>query len=602
MKSHSYRSYAEPLAACAESVPEFLAFIYLDDDGREHRVSFRMLHERSLGIAHDLLASAQPGDRALLLLPPGLDYVAAIFGCFYAGVIGVSAPPPQPRRLERTLGRLLKIAESADTSIVITTSPFIDAAHGVIPASHPLMNAQWLTADTSPLSTDTAVIANPDPGDVAFLQYTSGSTADPRGVKLTHANLLDNSRFIANAFAHDPVLSLGFNWIPPFHDMGLIGAILQPVYFGSLHVEEAVRGGRDPDHAASVLASPLAVVKRPIRWLQGISHYRATTSGGPNFSYDMCVQRIRAEDCEGLDLSSWEVAFNGAEPIRADTMRAFSEKFRPHGFRSSAFFPVYGLAEATLMVTSPSKSKPPRTQRFVAEALLENRATTSDQSSDPLLVGCGLPDDRHRVEIVNPETRALAAKGEIGEIWVSGPSVANGYWSSGDAAAGLVFEAMLSDVAGTNRFLRTGDLGVIHDGELFVLGRLSDLIIRKGRNYHPHDVESLAESIEPLLTPHTSAAFELPSGNGEPGVALVAESKSTDVSALQPAIAVVRIKVAEELELPLALVAICGHGAIPKTTSGKIQRRLCRSLLLAGELEIVTEWRSPALGDTLEIA
>lgn len=599
MRPHSYRSFAEPLAVNAEALPEFLAFIYLDDDEREHKISFAELHERALGVAHDLLASARPGDRALLLLPPGLDYVATIFGCFYAGVIGVSAPPPQPRRLERTLGRLLKIAESAGTSTVITTTPFADAARGVIPAGHQLIDARWLTADTSPPSTDTSVIANPDPTDVAFLQYTSGSTADPRGVRLTHANLLDNSRFIAAKFDHDPELSLGFNWIPPFHDMGLIGAILQPVYFAGFHLDEAARG-RDPDRAASVLASPLAVVKRPIRWLQGISRYRATTSGGPNFSYDMCVQRIGEEDCEGLDLSSWEVAFNGAEPIRDDTMRAFFEKFGPHGFRSSAFFPVYGLAEATLMVTSPSKSEPPRTQRFEAKALLENRAIPSRESRDPLLVGCGSPDDRHRVEIVIPETRTLAAQGDVGEIWVSGPSVADGYWS-GDANTRL-FEATLADTKDPDRFLRTGDLGIIDDGELFVMGRLSDLIILKGRNHHPHDIELLAESIEPLLIPHASAAFELRPGNGEPRVALVAESKSTDADTLRRAIAAVRIKVAEELELPLALAAICERGAIPKTTSGKIQRRLCRSLLLAGELEIIAQWRSPALTEALETA
>jgi len=594
----SYRSFAEPLAVNAEALPEFLAFIYVDDDECEHKMTFAELHERALGVAHDLLASAQPGDRALLLLPPGLDYVATIFGCFYAGVIGVSAPPPQPRRLERTLGRLLKIAESAGTSTVITTAPFADLARGVIPAGHQLLDARWLTADTSGSSTDMSVIAKPDPTDVAFLQYTSGSTADPRGVRLTHANLLDNSRFIAAEFDHDPELSLGFNWIPPFHDMGLIGAILQPVYFGGLHVDEAARG-RDPDRAASVLVSPLAVVKRPIRWLQGISRYRATTSGGPNFFYGMCVQRIAENDCEDLDLSSWEVAFNGAEPIRSETMLAFSERFGPHGFRSTAFFPVYGLAEATLMVTSPSKSESPRTQRFEAEALLGHRAIPSRESRDPLLVGCGSPDDRHRVEIVNPETGVLAAAGEVGEIWVSGPSVADGYWS-GDADVDRLFGARLADTKDPDRFLRTGDLGIIHDGELFVMGRLSDLIILKGRNHHPHDIESLAESVEPLLIPYASAAFELRSRGGEPLIALVAESKSTDVEALQRAIAAVRIKVAEELELPLALAAICERGAVPKTTSGKIQRRLCRSLLVGGELEIIAEWRSPALGEALQ--
>jgi acyl-CoA synthetase (AMP-forming)/AMP-acid ligase II len=599
VRPHSYQNFAEPLAINAGALPDFVAYVYVDDEQREHKITFGELHERALGIAHDLLASARPGDRALLLLPPGLDYVATIFGCFYAGVIGVSAPPPDPRRLERTLGRLLRIAESAGISSVITTTPFLDIARSLIPAEHQLLETRWLTADTSPSSADTSVIANPSPADVAFLQYTSGSTADPRGVRLTHANLLDNSRFIATGFGIDPEMSLGFNWIPPFHDMGLIGAILQPVYFGGFHTDEAIQG-RDPNRAASVLISPLAVVKRPIRWLEGIDHYKATTSGGPNFSYDMCVNRIAAEDCEGLDLSSWKVAFNGAEPIRAESMAAFSEKFHPHGFRPTAFVPVYGLAEATLMVTSPTRDSLPKTQRFDADALLENRAVPSHKSRDPLLVGCGSPDEKHRVVIVNPETNALVGPGEIGEIWVSGPSVADGYWSNGEGG-GRLFEATLSDADGEH-YLRTGDLGVFHDEELFVMGRLSDLIILKGRNHHPHDIESLAESIEPVLIPHASAAFELRSGNGEPRVALVAESKSTDADALQQAIAAVRNKVAEEMELPLALMAVCERGATPKTTSGKIQRRLCRSLLLGGELEIVAEWRSPALAGALETA
>jgi acyl-CoA synthetase (AMP-forming)/AMP-acid ligase II len=593
VKPSSYQSFSEPLVFNAEVVPSHLAFIYLEDgEEEERRITFGELHERALGMAHDLLASGQPGDRALLLLPPGLDYVATIFGCFYAGVIGVSAPPPQPRRLERTLGRLLKIAESAEVSTVVTTTPFADAARAAIPAGHPLTGAHWLTADTSPPSTDTSIIAKPMPNDAAFLQYTSGSTADPQGVRLTHANLLDNSRFIAEAFDHDAEMSLGFNWIPPFHDMGLIGAILQPVYFSSFHHDAAPR--RDPDRATSVLASPLAIVKRPIRWLRGVSRYRATTSGGPNFSYDMCVERIAAEDCEGLDLSSWEVAFNGAEPIRAQTMKAFSEKFGSHGFRSTAFFPVYGLAEATLMVTAPSKLGAPVTQRFEAEPLLANRAIPSNAHHDPLLVGCGSPDQGHRLEIVNPKTGALTAPGEVGEIWVSGPGVADGYWS-GSAEGSQPFEATLDGTDDPGRFLRTGDLGIVHDGELFVIGRLSDLIILNGRNHHPHDIEALAESSESLLIPNASAAFELRAADGEPSVALAAESRNTDPGTLQLAISRIRSRVAERLELPLALTAVCERGAIPKTTSGKVQRSLCRSLLLAGELEIVAEWRSPLL-------
>lgn len=600
MSRRAYGSFAEPLAAIAETLPWYLAFIYLDDDKREHKLNFGELHERALGVAHQLRECSRPGDRALLLLPPGLDYVATIFGCFYAGVIGVSAPPPDPRRLERTLGRLLRIAESAGISSVITTTPFIDAARALVPEGHSLADAHWLTADTCPPSSDTSVVETPRLTDVAFLQYTSGSTADPRGVRLTHESLLDNSRFIADEFGHDPELTLGFNWIPPFHDMGLIGAILQPVYFGGLCLAEASQG-RDPARPSSVLISPLAVVKHPIRWLQGISDYSATTSGGPNFSYDMCVRRIAEEECEELDLSSWEIAFNGAEPISAGSMAAFAERFHPYGFKPAAFFPVYGLAEATLMVTAPSKSHAPVTQRFEAKALLENRAIPSSDDNDPLLVGCGAPDDSHRVEIVNPKTNSRVKPGEVGEIWISGPSVADGYWDDTEDA-GRHFGAVLADSEDGERFLRTGDLGAVQNGELFVIGRLSDMIILNGRNHHPHDVESLAESIEPMLIPHSSAAFELRSDDGGSWVALVAESKSSDADALQQGIATVRNKVARELDLPLALTAVCAKGSVPKTTSGKIQRRLCRSLLLAGELEIITEWRSPAVAESIQIS
>lgn len=596
MPLYPYKNFAGPLLTSIEA-PEFQAFTYVDDAGIESRMTFGELHERALGVAHALRESAHPGDRTLLLLPPGLDYVATIFGCFYAGVIGVSAPPPDPRRLERTLARLLRIAESAGASSVVTTTVFIDAARSLIPPGHSLSDIRWLTVDLVPSATDTSVIASTDESEVAFLQYTSGSTADPRGVRLTHGNLLDNSRFIAREFDHDIERSLGFNWIPPFHDMGLIGAILQPVYFGSLHVEDAQKG-RDPERPASVLASPLAVVKRPIRWLEGISHYGATTSGGPNFSYDMCVQRISEEEGEGLDLSTWEVAFNGAEPIRAETMETFSRKFGRRGFRPSAFFPVYGLAEATLMVTAPSKALPPTIQGFDAAALQEKRVVPSERDADPRFVGCGSPDEDHRLLIVDPDTGKPTDSGEIGEIWVSGPSVAAGYWAEGDE--GRIFKAPLpGDDA--NGFLQTGDLGSIYNGELYVMGRLSDLIIVNGRNHHPHDIESHAEKIASLLIPHASAAFELPDAPGASRVALVGEvGGDLDMEALEREISVIRESVADELGLPLAWVALCGKHAVPKTTSGKIQRRLCRSLLLAGDLEPVAEWRAASLAEALE--
>jgi acyl-CoA synthetase (AMP-forming)/AMP-acid ligase II len=272
-------------------------------------------------------------------------------------------------------------------------------------------------------------------------------------------------------------------------------------------------------------------------------------------------------------------------------MARFAERFGRYGFSYEAFFPCYGLAEATLMATAPAKDEAPLVRRFDGEALLAHRAVPSEDGSNPALVGCGRPSERHRVEIVDPAARTRTAADEVGEIWISGPSVANGYWGK---RADPTFEARLADSDSPDRFLRTGDLGLFHEGQLFVIGRLSDLIILRGRNHHPHDIEELAE-LEPLLIPHSSAAFELRDSAGEAAVALVAESRCGEEEELEGAIARARERVCDELEVPLALVAICERGAVPKTTSGKIQRRLCRSLLEAGELEVFAEWRSPVL-------
>lgn len=577
MSLPAYKTFVEPLRIHAEAIPDDHAFAFLKGEDEE-RLSFAELHEQALGLAHQLRDSVEVGDRALLLLAPGLDYVVGVYGCLYAGVIAVPAPPPQARRLERTLERLLSIAEAAGISAVITETQLAETARATIPARHPLRDVQWVAADAVSPSSDERVINQPDPQEVAFLQYTSGSTGDPRGVRVTHLNLLDNSQFIRDSFAHEADQSIGFNWIPPFHDMGLIGALLQPVYCGGL----------------SVLTSPLEVMRRPIRWLQGIDRYRATTSGGPSFAYDMCVKRISAEECEGLDLSCWKVAFNGAEPISAEAMLAFADKFKPNGFHFSAFFPCYGLAESTLMVTATPVDQEPILRRFSQEALSAHRAVPGAEA-DPLLVGCGTPNEEHRVEIVKPGANELAAPGEIGEIWVSGPSVADGYWEEANQER---FQATLSGEDDGPRFLRTGDLGVVSDGNLFVVGRLSDLIILNGRNQHPHDIELFAEAAEPLFISHSTAAFELRFDDDRALVGLVAESRAEDEQAVERALENVRGAIRETLDLPLGLIAVCRRGAVPKTTSGKIQRRLCRSLLLAGDLEVIAEWRLPLPGST----
>jgi acyl-CoA synthetase (AMP-forming)/AMP-acid ligase II len=555
LRAPQFEAVGDMLLAGVESDPERRAFAFVHDGDDEETITYGGLHERALGVAAQLRTALRPGAHVLLLYPPGIDYIAATFGCFYAGAVGVSASPPHPKRLERTLGRLMAIAANAEIDAVLAPAPIAQAASGFLPPEQPLARVPWIDVDEAAADGAPAA-ARPHRDDLAFLQYTSGSTRDPRGVMLTHANLLANSEFIARAFGHSPE-SIGFIWLPPYHDMGLIGGILQPLYLGT----------------SSVLTSPVAVIKQPMRWLEGVSRYRATTSGGPNFAYDACVRRLDPEALERLDLSSWEVAFNGAEPIRPSTIQSFSDAFAPCGFRRSAFFPCYGLAEATLMVTAPAKAEPPTIRSFESGAL----------------VGVGRPAPDHHLAIVDPATRRRCEPGQIGEIWFSGPSVADGYWRSEEENA-ATFGATLADDDG-RAYLRTGDLGTVADGELFVTGRLKELLIVAGRNHHPHDIEDVAEGAHTLVRAHSSAAFPL---EDDAAIALVAEVEEAAGDELDEAIVAVRRAVADELELPLALVALCARGSVPKTTSGKIQRSLCRELLAGGEIEPLAAWRAEA--------
>jgi acyl-CoA synthetase (AMP-forming)/AMP-acid ligase II len=567
-RATEFRTFAEALAARADDAPDALAFTFLDENGVEQEaMTYGALQARSAAIAGILEERLAVDERALLLLPPGLDYVAALFGCFQAGVVAVSAPPPQPRQLERTLPRLLAIGADAAVGAVLTTGPLTAPPPGVVPEGHALARAPWLTVDAAREGDATAPARAREPADLAILQYTSGSTADPRGVMLTHGNLLVNSALIAQRLGSSTA-DRGFIWLPPYHDMGLIGGILQPVYAGF----------------ECVLTSPLTVVKRPERWLEGISSRRATISGGPNFSFDLCVRRIGPEARERLDLSSWEVAFNGAEPIRAGTLEAFATAFAPCGFRREAFFPCYGLAEATLMVTAGERDEPTTTRRFDARALEGGRAEPV-AGGGVELVGCGGPDAEHELAIVDPETLLRCEPGRIGEVWVAGPSVARGYLGHGDETA-RTFGAQIAGEVSGQRFLRTGDLGFSSDGELFIVGRIKDLLVVHGRNLHPHDVEVVAESADERLRPHSSAVFALgDSALGDERVGIVAEL--TDASAAGAAIAALRREVGTRLGLDLELVVLCERGSVPKTTSGKVQRRLCRSLLLRGELNVI---------------
>ncbi|HEX2269404.1 MAG TPA: AMP-binding protein, partial [Pyrinomonadaceae bacterium] len=534
------------------------------------------MDRRARAIAASLYAAGiKDGDRVLLLYPPGLDFTAAFFGCLYAGVVAIPVYPPHPARLNRTLPRLQAIIADAQAAAALTTTPLLALASKLFETAADLKALRWLATDVLPenieqewqrldLSSDT----------LAFLQYTSGSTGAPRGVMLKHSQILHNASLVHYAFRHMPDDTY-FSWLPTFHDMGLMVGVLHPLYAG----------------IPAVLISPAAFLQRPILWLQGISRYRSTTSGGPNFAYDLCVRKITAEQRATLDLSTWRIAFNGAEPVRAKTLAAFAKTFASCGFRQEALYPCYGLAEATLVVSGGNPDNLPVVQTFDADALGDKRAIgiDADEQGARSLVSSGRELKDERIVIVDTETMTECAPGQLGEIWVASPSIAAGYWGR-PAETEQTFGAYLLNT-GQGPFLRTGDLAFMRDGELFIVGRLKDLIIIRGLNHYPQDIELTVETAHPALRPGCGAAFSV-EVDGEERLVVVQEvdtGREVDFDAVVEAI---REAVANEHELSLYAVSLIERGTIPKTTSGKIQRRASRERFLRATLETVAEWRA----------
>ena len=572
--------------------PEQRAYTYLADGETEgDHLTYAALECQARSIGALLQGCQASGERALLLYPAGLEFIAAFFGCLYAGVIAVPLPPPNLAQPQRTLPRLLAIIRDAQPLVVLTTSAILSNAQGLFTHAPELQKMRWLATDnvTSRLAQewrDPAVTSN----TVALLQYTSGSTAEPKGVVISHGNLLHNSAYINRVFALIPD-SVTVTWLPAFHDMGLTNGIIQPVYKGR----------------PCYLMPPVSFLMRPIRWLQAISRYKATISGGPNFAYDLCTRRITPEQRETLDLSSWDVAYNGAEPVRADTMKRFAATFASCGFRPSAHHPCYGLAEATLLVSGGSlrdeMSRTIQVPAFEQNHVVEARAQDQNVRT---LVGSGHALDDTKIIIAHPELLTACAPDQVGEIWVSGPSVTQGYWNRPEDTE-RACRAYLKDT-GEGPFLRTGDLGFMKDGELFVTGRLKDLIIISGRKLYPQDIELTVEQSHPSLRPACCAAFSV-DGTGEEQLIIAAEVDPRyqptvhnppdgearahsngrlplDVEAVVRAI---RRAVAEEHDVRVHTVVLVRAGRVPKTTSGKVQRHACQASFLKGTLEKLGE-------------
>lgn len=574
----SWALLPEVLQRRAALDPARRAYAFIDYRGEETAVlSYGELHARALAVAAELSACCAPGDRALLVFPPGLEFIVAFFGCLYARVIAVPLNLPG-RKLAATAAR--SIARDCAPSAALTTTATLPEARASLapPGVDPAPREQgagalrWLVVD-QPGDHDrhpAAQVFRPlpaTPEDIAFLQYTSGSTAAPKGVMVSHGNLRANERMIQLAFGHDAGSTV-VGWAPFFHDQGLIGNVLQPLYIG----------------ATSVLMSPLTFARWPLSWLSAISKYRAHTSGGPNFAFDACAARAEHGDVAGLDLSSWRVAFNGAEPIRPETLSRFAKTFAPYGFRADALYPCYGLAEATLLVTGSRNGRGARTIAVDPVELGGERYVPAADGPGQLLAGSGLAaapaHSGAGVRIVDPATGAACAPDQVGEIWVTGPHVAQGYWGHPEATE-ATFHARLAADDG-RRYLRTGDLGFIVDGELYVVGRRKDLVIIRGRNYYPQDIEHTVASSHPALRPGGCAAFSASAARGGEHLVVVQEVKPREgklAGAGDIAVAI-RAAVIQQHQVAIGDLVLTLPGQLQKTSSGKIMRAAARERYL----------------------
>lgn len=607
------RTLVELFRSRAQERPDQVAYTFLDDDGAPVQTrTYGQVDEEARGIATRLREQVEPGARALLIYPPGVEFVSAVLGCLYAGVIPAPAPPPNPARLARTVPRVQSIATDAGTQVLLSTGFILEALESLADAFPWCRQLRWLATDDE--STRAAATAwrgeETKPSDLALLQYTSGSTADPKGVMLSHHNILSNLAYFDLGGRHD-ASSVMVTWLPSFHDFGLIYGLLQPAY------------GAFP----CFILSPLAVIQSPFRWLSAMTRYRGTHTMGPTFAYELCIRRIDQAKRSQLDLGSWRAAAIAAEPVRVETLRRFHQAFAPSGLRWEAICPGYGLSEGTCKVTTcrtpfPSYSGPSWVA-LDAKALQEGQIKECPEA-DPnhrSVVSCGPPEGDTQVLIVDPQTLIRCPPDRVGEVWVKGPGVAVGYWNRPEETA-RVLEAVLPET-GEGPFLRTGDFGFLKDGELYLTGRIKDVIIIYGENHYPQDIEQTVQDADPSIRLGGIGAFPV-TIDGVERLVVVAEverrsedrrkasddgtppgvtprgpdRRQDDVEWWAQApmrfeteriIRAIRASVAARHELSAFRIVLTRPGGVPKTSSGKIQRQRLKQSFLDGELEVIAE-------------
>ncbi|MDP1948166.1 MAG: amino acid adenylation domain-containing protein [Nitrospirota bacterium] len=551
--------------------PGQLAYAWVCDNLElENQLTYGEFERKVRGLAGYLALKARPGTRVLLLFPSGFDVVCAFWACICAGLVPVPASAPDLARRKHSLPRLRAIIEDAQVSLVLTSSSIKTISSDLLFGTNG-SQLEWVATDQpyDCADADTVELPRPNESSMAYVQYTSGSTATPRGVMISHLNILAQCEALHQVACVDSN-SRSLCWLPYFHDYGLVHGLIAPFYSG----------------IPAYLMSPLTFLRRPLRWLEAIDRFGITHSGAPNFAYESCIKALRQQKGWTSHLQRWVVASCGAEPIHAETINEFTEAFHVHGFAREAFFPAYGLAESTLVVSTKRWGEAPLILHVADVALAGHRVcqVSSDAEGARRLVGCGPPLAGTTVRIVDPVTLAGCAADQVGEIWVAGPCTSEGYWNR-EADQDVSFRALLS--GNTQRtFMRTGDLGFLHGGELFVTGRLKDLIILHGRNLYPHDIERTVERSYPGLRINGGAAFSIQEGREELLVVLQELERTATVDVEAMAIAI-RQAVMEAHEAAVSSVVLVRSGGLPKTSSGKIQRRASKDAFLSETLPIL---------------
>jgi acyl-CoA synthetase (AMP-forming)/AMP-acid ligase II len=560
----------------SDSQPSQHGYTFLIDGKKKSApLNYGELSRQARAIAATLQESQVRGERALLLYPQGLEVVAAFCGCLYAGVIAIPVPPPESGRLKRTLPRLRAIVKDAQASLVLTNSNILELIANVEEEFPEFAQMRWIDTEKIDLNLDSQW-QNPhiSKDTLAYLQYTSGSTSTPKGVMLTHHNLIHHCRYLQRACGYSEE-SVSLSWMPYFHDYGLVEGIMVPLYSGH----------------PCYLMSPFAFIKRPVQWLINIGKHGVTHSQAPNFAYDLCVRKIKDQQISELNLSCWEAAGNAAEPINPKVMLAFADKFAPAGFQWTTFAPAYGLAEYTLLVSNKPKGTKPVFCAVDSASFEQDQiviAAPDQEEGVKIIPSCGQLVCETEVAIVHPDTLTRCNENEVGEVWVKDPSVAQGYWQRIEETD-KTFHAYTKDTQ-EGPFLRTGDLGFLREGELYINGRIKDLIIVRGANHYPQDLEWSVQNLNPALRSDYGAAFSV-EVDGEERLVIVQEvERKAEILDTDKVIADIRQEISEQHELQVYAIVLAKPGTILKTASGKIQRRACKNNFLTGKIEAIADW------------